>query len=580
MSLQEKYNNTVTVTEDKEPEPTKRFRWRVVDDHSPKEIYNFTLYFTVFVFGILGAARGYDEGCISGATNQKSFKKLFGLSDPKKDKHQIADLKSNITSMVQLGSVGGALLAMWSVDYLGRVRALQEVCVIWIAGAIIQITARTVGQLYVGRLLEGFAIGQTTTIGPTFMSEVSPPAYRGLFGCLFSGAVYFGIFTSYAANYGSAKHISSDSHNQWIIPTSMKIALAGLVLIGSFFCVESPRWLVKVRKNDKALQNLCKLRRLPPDHPYIVGELSDINEAVLAEKIANEDYSLWQKMRDIFVVKSVRYRFFMIGAMSQVLGQWSGANAITIYANDLFSFIGVKGIETMKMTVILGVVKFVGAYFSAFFIIDFLGRRKALYIGISLQMLTILFFAIFLHIVPQATDPDSVLTKSQKAASKGAMAALYLSGVGWTMGFNSVQYLLGSEIFPLGLRSFGQSLIMVLHFANQFGNSKAVPKMLLAMDNFGAFYFFTTVCAMALFWSWFFIPEISGRSLESMEEVFNLPWYLIGRRGATLCPDTSEVNKINYNRRYSIEEVHNEGKDKPSHEFAENASIDSKENKV
>ncbi|GME81239.1 unnamed protein product [Ambrosiozyma monospora] len=29
-----------------------------------------------------------------------------------------------------------------------------------------------------------------------------------------------------------------------------------------------------------------------------------------------------------------------------------------------------------------------------------------------------------------------------------------------------------------------------------------------------------------------------------MEELFNLPWYLIGRRGAELAPDHSEVNRV------------------------------------
>ena len=581
--MSEKKSDTIeTISSTVEPTKVeKKFRWRVVDDTSPKEIYNATLYFTVFVFGILGAARGYDEGCISGAIYQKSFRDLFGLNDKNKDVHQVADLKSNIAAMVQLGAVGGAMLAMYTVDKLGRVRALQEVCVLWITGAIIQITSKTVGQLYVGRLIEGLAIGQTTTIGPTFMSEVSPPAYRGLFGCLFSGAVYFGIFMSYAANYASAKHISGDSNTQWIIPTSMKIVLAGLVFIASFFVIESPRWLLKVDKNERALKNLCKLRRLPEDHPYILSEISDINEQVLNEKEALSNYSFFQKFKDILFIKSNRYRFLVIGCMSQLLGQWSGANAITIYANDLFSFVGIKGVEVMKMTLILGVVKFCSAYFSAFFIIDFLGRRRALYIGISLQLVSILFFGIFLQVVPNATVKGSVLTASETAASEAAMAAIYLSGVGWTMGFNSVQYLLGSEIFPLGLRSFGQSLIMVLHFANQYGNSKAVPKMLLTLQKYGTFYFFTVVCCISLFWAWFFIPEISGRSLESMEEVFNLPWYLVGRRGAELCPDHSEVNKINHAARHSGEHgsIHYDlDNTKPQVEFVERSSISSSTN--
>lgn len=532
------------------------------------------------VFGILGAARGTDEGTVAGAMHQPSFKHLFGLSDKSKSEHEIADLKSNIAAMVQLGSVGGAILAMYTVDKLGRVRAVQQVCVIWIIGAIIQMTSRNVGQLYAGRLIEGFAIGQTTTIGPTYMSEVAPPAYRGLFGCLFSGAVYLGIFLSYSVNYATAKHMSGSTNSQWMIPLCLKFIFSGFVFIGSLFSYESPRWLLKVGKNDRALKSLCKLRQLPPDHPYIVGEINDINEQVFAEREATSNYSVWQKFRDLVTVKSISYRFFVIGFMSQLLGQWSGANAITIYAGDLFSYAGIKGVEVMKMTVILGVIKFCSAYFSAFFIIDFLGRRKALYIGITIQMISILFFAIFLQIVPHATEEGWTLSPSEKAASKAAMAALYISGIGWTMGFNSVQYLLGSEIFPLKLRSFGQSLIMVFHFANQYGNSKAVPKMLISLKKYGAFYFFTVVCAMSLFWSWFFIPEISGRSLESMEEVFNLPWYLVGRKGAILCPDTSAVGKITHLAdRGSVEILEDLERQKGEEELLENASDEDKNNK-
>lgn len=533
------------VAEHIELNPKKvKFKWRVVDTFSPPEIYNWTLFFTVFIFGVLGAARGFDEGCVAGLIYQTSFKKTFGLSDPNKSKEEIANLKSNITSMVQLGSIGGALLASYTVDRLGRVLALQEVCVIWVIGAAIQISSTSVGQLYAGRFIEGLAVGQTTTIGPTFMSEVSPPAYRGLFNCMFAGAVYFGVFISYGANYGSATHMSPLSNSQWIVPTSIKIVLAGLVFIGSFFCYESPRWLMKVGKNEKALKNLSKLRHLPEDHPYIISEIADVEEQILLEREANDNYPIWKKFRDLVTVKSIRYRFFAIGCMAQVLGQWSGANAVTIYSSQLFGLVGYKGVNVLKMMTFFGFVKFFSAYFSAFFLIDFLGRRRALYCGIVVQGISILIFAIFLNIVPQAEIVGTVLTKSQFAAAQLATAALFMSGVGWTMGFNSVQYLLGSEIFPLGMRSFAQSIIMVLHFTNQYGNSKAMPLMMIALKPYGSFYLFTVVCLLSICWVWFFIPEISGRSLESMEEIFNLPWYLIGRRGAELCLDRSEVNRI------------------------------------
>lgn len=524
--------------------PAQKFRWRVVDNHSPREIYNRTLYASVFVFGILGAARGMDEGAVAGTIYHDSFKNRFGLNDPTKSAEWLANRKSNITSMVQLGSVGGSLLASYLCDRIGRQRSLQSLCIIWITGAILQVTSKNIGQLYAGRLIEGFAIGQTTTVGPAYLSEVSPPAYRGLFNCIFSGSVYFGIFLGYFVNWGTALHMEV-SDKQWIIPTSMKIIVAGSIFILSFlWAIESPRWMMKVGREEQGIKNLCKLRKLEPDHPYIISELNDIQSAIATEKAAVEHYSFAMKWRDLLTVSSIRYRFFFIGCLSQLLGQWSGANAVTIYATTLFETIGVSGVDVMKMTAVLGVVKLFGAYFAAFFLIDFLGRRRSLYIGIVLQGVCLLYYAIFLNTVPMAALDASLLTSAQRHASRGAIAAIYLSGVGWTMGFNSVQYLLGAEIMPLRIRSFAQSIIMVLHFLNQYGNSKAMPSMMLALKPYGAFYFFVGILCTSLFWCWFFIPEVSGRSLESMEEVFNLPWYLVGRKGPKLCPDLSQVNHI------------------------------------
>lgn len=46
--------------------------------------------------------------------------------------------------------------------------------------------------------------------------------------------------------------------------------------------------------------------------------------------------------------------------------------------------------------------------------------------------------------------------------------------------------------------------------------------------------FFSIVTAIGLAWVYFFLPETTGKSLEAMDEMFNLPWYLIGRKGAEL----------------------------------------------
>lgn len=47
----------------------------------------------------------------------------------------------------------------------------------------------------------------------------------------------------------------------------------------------------------------------------------------------------------------------------------------------------------------------------------------------------------------------------------------------------------------------------------------------------GTFWFFAIVTIIGGIWVWFSVPETSGRSLESMNRLFDLPWYKIGLYG-------------------------------------------------
>lgn len=309
---------------------------------------------------------------------------------------------------------------------------------------------------------------------------------------------------------------------------------------------------------------LSKLRHLPPDHPYILSEVSDIQEQVFVEREATGKVSRFDAAKELFVVKSIRYRL-LLALAGQVLGQWSLAGSITVYMPQLTALVGVKGTKQLLYSAILGVVKFTSAYIGAFFVIDVLGRKKALYLGMSIQMFATLFFAIFLQIVPNATEINYAMTSSEKQAGVAALSMLFIAGVGWTLGWNSIQYLINSEMLPLRVRNIGTALIMAFHFANQYGNTKAMPTMLLELTPAGTFFFGVGVLCLGMFWAWFFLPEISGRSLESMEELFNLPWYVIGRRGAALCPDNSGIAHLKEAEAGQLEL-------KPEQEFVENAS--------
>lgn len=218
--------------------------------------------------------------------------------------------------------------------------------------------------------------------------------------------------------------------------------------------------------------------------------------------------------------------------------QWSGAGSITLYAPDLFKLLGITGTnEGLLVTAIFGIVKLVAAVSCALFLVDVIGRKRSLLAGITLQALSMVYVAAFLTAVPQLGVDDSyVLTPAQAGPSKGAIFMIYLSGFGWALGWNSMQYLLTAELFPLRIRALATSIAMTAHFANQYGNTRAVPNMLLptadgGISPMGTFWCFAAVTLLGGFWVWFFVPETAGRSLESMDRLFELPWYKIGRYG-------------------------------------------------
>lgn len=241
-------------------------------------------------------------------------------------------------------------------------------------------------------------------------------------------------------------------------------------------------------------------------------------------------------IKEAILIKSNLYRLY-IAFMAQLLSQWSGAGSITLYAPDLFKLLGISGSnESLLVTAVFGIVKLVAAIICALFLVDIIGRKRSLLIGITLQGISMIYIAGFLTAVPDMGKEGFDLPPSQLGPSRGAIAMIYLSGFGWALGWNSMQYLLTAELFPLRIRAIATSAAMTLHFVNQYGNARAVPNMLLHLEEggigpSGTFWFFAVITVIGGIWVWVSVPETAGRSLESMDRLFELPWYRIGLFG-------------------------------------------------
>ncbi|KAL5337230.1 major facilitator superfamily domain-containing protein [Aspergillus crustosus] len=154
---------------------------------APKEVLNWRLWFTVFSVGLMGAARGVDEGLITGAFDSKDFQDSINFDSY--DFVAQANIRGNVSAMVQLGSVGGALFAFVVCDRVGRIWAIRGLCVLWVLGIAIFMGHNGLGAVYAGRFIAGLGVGMTPVVGPILIGEIAPAAVRGLCTCVFTGFV-------------------------------------------------------------------------------------------------------------------------------------------------------------------------------------------------------------------------------------------------------------------------------------------------------------------------------------------------------------------------------------------------------
>ncbi|KAA8648422.1 uncharacterized protein ATNIH1004_004307 [Aspergillus tanneri] len=444
----------------------------------------------VLCFGLSGTSRGLDEGLIASTVADKPFINRFGLDASRLSPSERANRLSNVTTMVTIGCLPGALLAFLLTEKIGMLWAMRGSCLVWMSGSIIFLTSHTIGQVYAGRLIMGVGIGQFGVVAPVYLGEVSPRQIRG---------VIIGLFGI----------------------SDVQVIWAGILLFFSLFCEESPRFLCKRGRADQAAQALGKLWQLPALHTEVQDEIRAAQRQLELEN-GNSTRSFWETVRTLFTTKENLKRIAFIFTV-QCLIQRSGPTSLTTYAPKLFSLFGIKGeSEKLFTTAIFGAVKFASALGSALFMIDFIGRRRTLYIGVTMQILAFLYISIFLTVFYTLSE-EKQQSPATKRSAIGAIVMVYLIGVSYALGWNSIQYIITAEIFPLPVRIAGSSVATVWHYANRMGLSKAVPTMLLehgSLTPTGTFWFFTAMSILGGVYALVFLPETSRKGLEETGDLY------------------------------------------------------------
>jgi MFS family permease len=252
--------------------------------------------------------------------------------------------------MLQAGSIIGSVIAFVVSDYLGRKRTAQLACILWTLGTAIWFTsAHAIGahsgnlsQLLAGRFIAGLGVGITPVVAPTYLAEIAPRAIRGLCVCIFSGSVYIVILlgeskmtiypcstlrlilpSGYWSNYGTARGISDTNKLQWQVPAALNFIFAGIIFISSFWIPESPRWLLKVSRDDDARKSLNWLRNKGDQDILVDQEFETMANTLEEERIARGQKA-WYHIFVRLITNRTNLHVLCIGLGIQVFGQFSG----------------------------------------------------------------------------------------------------------------------------------------------------------------------------------------------------------------------------------------------------------------
>ncbi|KAF2008401.1 general substrate transporter [Aaosphaeria arxii CBS 175.79] len=523
---------------------------------SPKEIFNWYLFFCTAVWSFSGVAKGFDEGNIASVVVMTSFKKRFHVDhESEKD---YANTKGWLVSIATAGAVFGCLACIKLGQWLGRKRTMLIFTIVYIAGVFGQtFCGGSLGGMYASRFITGIGIGTTTVIPSVYITEIAPRSIRGLLTLQYACCQQLGVVFGFFFNYGVTKY-HKGTQLQWQLPTGLQLIPAVIWFIGIIFTPESPRFLLSQNKPTEAMEVLVGFRGLPADHPYVAEEFHGMERQLNLEIEAVSGASSWDLLKETFTITEYRRRFVLM-FLCHLFSQWSGANAITQYSPTIFGYLGIAGEEARFLaTGLYGIVKFVSVLLFSVFVIDFIGRRRSLLMGISLQIVTLIFIGAYLGATNNMTTAEIEASASTTAASKASIVAIFIHAVAWSIGWFSIPYLVSAEVFPIRIRNLNVSILMAFHWAFYFGCSRAMPSLLAATKRFGAFAFFAGMCIVSLTYVFFAMPETAGRSLESMDKLFERPWYTVRRVAYPTADDLYESKQANLGSNELIEEKNEE----------------------
>ena len=195
----------------------------------------------------------------------------------------------------------------------------------------------------------------------------------------------------------------------------------------------------------------------------------------------------------------------------------TGINAISFYAPVLLRTIGM-GESASLLSVVVTASVGMASTFASMFAVDKLGRRTLFLVGGAQMLVTQLLIGGIM--ATQLGDQGQV-------SKTCALVLIFLIAVyvaGFACSWGPLGWLVPSEIFPLEVRSAGQSIAVAVNFLLTIFVAQAFLAMLCNMKA-GIFFFFAAWLVVMTAFIFLLLPETKGLPIEQIGKLWGEHWF-------------------------------------------------------
>ena len=434
------------------------------------------VYYAVAVAALGGLLFGYDTGVISGAI--LFIKNQFSLS---------STMEEIVVSSVLAGAVCGATLGGALTDRFGRRSLILVSAAIFLCGSIGMALSPAVSWLIAFRVVSGVAIGIASFLSPMYIAEVVPAKVRGALVAVNMLAITTGVVTAYLTDYALAGIMG------WRYMFAIGAVPAIGLLIGMWTLPNSPRWLIKKSRNAEAKKVLDRLR-MPQE---VDQEVRDIQQSM------TQQTGDWKAE---LLRPSIKMPL-IIGIGLAGFQQLSGINTVIYYAPTIFKFAGFKSDSASILGAVgLGVVMLC-MHGLAIFLLDRVGRRPLLLVGVAGQIAGLAILAAAFQFKQLASLTGDV-----------AVGGLVVYVACFAFGLGPVFWLIISEIYPLAVRGAAMSAATVANWSMNLVVAVTFLTLVKVLGHAATFLAYAVLTLGAWFFIHKLVPETKGKTLEQIEE--------------------------------------------------------------